>query len=1035
MAQNAFTTVAADSGTSATADTPTDALTLTGGTGIDTTSANDPESITIAIDSTAVAQTAFTTIAADSGTSGTADTPTDTLTITGGTGIDTVSANDPESITIAIDSTVATEAFKTINAPAGTDPVADATADTLNLTVATGSNLTITGDSSTDTLDWDWAGVIVEKGGSEVGTRPRINFIEGANVTLTIADDSGNDEVDVTVATNGVVTAAFTAIDAPSGTDPVADSTTDTLQMLVASGSNLTITGDSSADSVSWDWDGVTVRENSGSSVGTRPRLNFIEGSNIALTIADDGIADEIDITVAATGVVTNAFTTINAPSGTDPVADSATDTLNLTVAGGSNLAITGTVGTDTVEWDWTGVSVEKEGSAIGTQPILNFIEGTGILLTIADDGSEIDVTIDTTGVVTSAFTTINAPSGTDPAADSATDTLNLAVDATSNLTITGDSSTDTVTWDWDGVTVRKNTGINLGTRPQLNFIEGSNITLTINDDATSDEMDITIATSAANYADLAFKTIAPPSGTNPEADAHDDTLNLAVDTGSNLTITGDSSTDTLTWDWAGVTARLNSGSNVGTRPRLNFIEGSTNVDITVADDSPGDEIDITIDTTGAVLPAGTDTQMLYNNGGTWGATSNAQHNGANTSFGSLGEPQTDRTVEIGQTLTAATTYGLYLKSETTNTGGSAKHHELYIGSEIDTGAGNQWDEHYSVYVADVTTTSGDHSNGIAYGIYIQDVSAATTTNWAIYNAGDKPIFSAGDFRLQSDTKQISLTPNTQTSQDSPHLTFESYKSSTLQTIDFFNNQGAFTNPGPSDFRLELQFDNTTRWWMDEDGRQSGIGVGRGPASSGDNNIEIGFGHAVSAGTTFGMSIDRTGSATANTLWGVNVHDIGGGAHTTGVIAFNVEGVTNTSSGYAKGLHIGDVTSTSGTAYAIETGVGDVYLNDNVGIKQAPNASYGLAVTGASILTTGDFTVLAGDIKMTTGDVDLGLAGRIIGTTHVNLAPTSGSGVSIDFDTKDLILKDSGSAGATEQDWIEVTVGGVTGYIRVFSTK
>jgi len=37
--------------------------------------------------------------------------------------------------------------------------------------------------------------------------------------------------------------------------------------------------------------------------------------------------------------------------------------------------------------------------------------------------------------------------------------------------------------------------------------------------------------------------------------------------------------------------------------------------------------------------------------------------------------------------------------------------------------------------------------------------------------------------------------------------------------------------------------------------------------------------------------------------------------------------------------------------------------------------------------------------------------------------------------TENLEIKDAGSAAATEQDWIEVEVGGVQGYIRVFATK
>jgi len=46
-------------------------------------------------------------------------------------------------------------------------------------------------------------GVRIEKAGTVVGTRGGINLIEGTGVTLTVADDAANDEVDVTVATTG----------------------------------------------------------------------------------------------------------------------------------------------------------------------------------------------------------------------------------------------------------------------------------------------------------------------------------------------------------------------------------------------------------------------------------------------------------------------------------------------------------------------------------------------------------------------------------------------------------------------------------------------------------------------------------------------------------------------------------------------------------------------------------------------------------------------------------------------------------------
>jgi hypothetical protein len=43
----------------------------------------------------------------------------------------------------------------------------------------------------------------VSKAGSLVGTRKNVNLVEGSNVTLTVADDAGNDRVNVTVAASG----------------------------------------------------------------------------------------------------------------------------------------------------------------------------------------------------------------------------------------------------------------------------------------------------------------------------------------------------------------------------------------------------------------------------------------------------------------------------------------------------------------------------------------------------------------------------------------------------------------------------------------------------------------------------------------------------------------------------------------------------------------------------------------------------------------------------------------------------------------
>lgn len=43
----------------------------------------------------------------------------------------------------------------------------------------------------------------VAKAGAFVGSRSRLNFIEGSNVTITVADDSASDEIDITIASSG----------------------------------------------------------------------------------------------------------------------------------------------------------------------------------------------------------------------------------------------------------------------------------------------------------------------------------------------------------------------------------------------------------------------------------------------------------------------------------------------------------------------------------------------------------------------------------------------------------------------------------------------------------------------------------------------------------------------------------------------------------------------------------------------------------------------------------------------------------------
>jgi len=73
--------------------------------------------------------------------------------------------------------------------------------------------------------------------------------------------------------------------------------------------------------------------------------------------------------------------------------------------------------------------------------------------------------------------------------------------------------------------------------------------------------------------------------------------------------------------------------------------------------------------------------------------------------------------------------------------------------------------------------------------------------------------------------------------------------------------------------------------------------------------------------------------------------------------------------------------------------------------------------------TNAQNTVEAFKIKGDTGSVGFGGV-----TTPTGIIELKGA-------TENTTFEDAGSTGATEQDWVEVTVGGVTGYIRIYATK
>jgi hypothetical protein len=111
---------------------------------------------------------------------------------------------------------------------------------------------------------------------------------------------------------------------------------------------------------------------------------------------------------------------------------------------------------------------------------------------------------------------------------------------------------------------------------------------------------------------------------------------------------------------------------------------------------------------------------------------------------------------------------------------------------------------------------------------------------------------------------------------------------------------------------------------------------------------------------------------------------------------------------------------------AYSSGQGQTNLQD-YGAVAAESTATGLALI--AVAAAGEIDFYAGGISTSERHMTIEASGDIgFGTNN------PGSLTEWNFATENLEFVDAGSAGATEQDWIQVQVGGNTGYIRVFAS-
>lgn len=406
--------------------------------------------------------------------------------------------------------------------------------------VESGSNIIVSGNVITDNDD----GLYVALGG--IGTK-----VVGNQIFGNTADINNNDSSTV----YGVSTAGE-----PAQGDVLHHNGTVWTRLAPGTSGQVLTTGGAAADP-SWEDANIVVAAE-GTPVGTRPELNFIEGTGISLTVADDAGNDRVNITITADNngdVVGPASATDNAIVRFDTTTGKLVQNSVVTIDDSGNFSGAGTFNGVTVEAhadrhenggadeiDVTALSGQladpqtvvfsDTGTPVGTRPELNFIEGTGITLTIADDGPNdrvnVTITADNNGdVVGPASSTDNAVARFDGT------TGKLIQDS---VVIIGDTGVITGVSTINGVVVEdhsarhENGGADeisvvglsgqladaqtvvisdaatpVGTRPEINFIEGAGITFTIADDAGNDRVNITVA--ADNNGDV----VGPSSSTD----------------------------------------------------------------------------------------------------------------------------------------------------------------------------------------------------------------------------------------------------------------------------------------------------------------------------------------------------------------------------------------------------------------------------------------------------------------------------------------------------------------------------------------
>jgi hypothetical protein len=509
--------------------------------------------------SSVAATLSFSTIAVTGSSTIVADSTSDTLTVTAGTGITLAGNATTDTLTITNDDRGSSQnIFKNIAVAGETTVVADSNNDTL--TLIAGSNVTITTDAVNDTITINSTG----GGGGASGTVTYVDVVGGTGISTTGGPVTTTGTITVTNTDKGSDQFIFKNVAVAGYSDIVADSNNDTLTVAAGTGVSLATNATTDTLTITNSAPDQTVVLTAGANVGitgtypsftisstdqfvgTVTSVNLTAGTGMSVSGGPITTSGSITVTNTDRGSSQNIFKTIDVTGQTPVVATTNTSVLELQA--GTGMTITTSAPGSWVRFNnsdtgssqniFKNVAVAGQSTIVAdsNDDTLTAAAGTGITLTT-------NATTDTLTITNSApDQVVTLSSGTGISVTGAYPSFTITNTAPDQVVSITGAGTSVVTGTYPSFTVTSADQF-VGTVTSVNLTASTGIS--VSGGPITSNGSITVTNTDTGSAQNIFKNFAVAGEPTIVADSNNDTFTTAAGTG--ITLTTNATTDTLT--------------------------------------------------------------------------------------------------------------------------------------------------------------------------------------------------------------------------------------------------------------------------------------------------------------------------------------------------------------------------------------------------------------------------------------------------------------------------------------------------------